>query len=68
MLVLSRKIGESILVPQFGLSLTVVAVKGKTVRLAFSAPPEIEIVREEILHQVRPPARRPPAEGPAAAC
>jgi carbon storage regulator len=53
MLVLSRRVGERILVPQCGLSVTVVAVKGKTVRLAISAPAEIDIFREEIWHQVR---------------
>jgi carbon storage regulator len=53
MLVLSRKIGERILVPQCGLSVTVVAVKGKTLRLAISAPAKTDIYREEIWHQVR---------------
>jgi carbon storage regulator len=59
MLVLSRRVGERILVPQCGLSVTVVAVKGKTVRLAFSAPPEIDIFREEIWHQIREPVQVP---------
>jgi carbon storage regulator CsrA len=53
MLVLSRKVGERILVPQCGLSVTVVAVNGKTVRLAFSAPARIGIFREEVWYQVR---------------
>ena len=48
MLVLSRRIGERIVVPQCRLSITVVAVKGKTVRLAFSAPADIHIEREEL--------------------
>lgn len=51
MLVLGRKVGERIVVPQCGLSITVVAIKGKTVRLAFSAPPEVAILREEIQHR-----------------
>ena len=53
MLVLSRKVGERILVPQCGLSVTVVAVHGKTVRLAITAPAKIDIFREELWHQVR---------------
>ncbi len=61
MLVLSRKTGERILVPRCGLSVTVIAVKGKTVRLAISAPAEVDIFREEIWHQVRQETDRPPA-------
>jgi carbon storage regulator CsrA len=38
MLVLSRKIGERILVPHSELAVTVIAVEGKAVRLGISAP------------------------------
>jgi carbon storage regulator CsrA len=48
MLVLSRKLGEQIVVPQCGLTITISAIKGTTVRLAFSAPPAIEVYREEV--------------------
>lgn len=48
MLVLSRKIGEQIVIPQCGLSVTVVAVNGKTVRLAIAAPDAIDIYRSEV--------------------
>ena len=40
MLVLSRKLGERVLVPQCGLSITVVAVEGNLIRLGFTAPSE----------------------------
>src|SRR5579875_2111185 len=40
MLVLSRKLGERVLVPQCGLSVTVVAIEGNVVRLGFTAPTE----------------------------
>lgn len=63
MLVLSRKVGERIVVPQCGLSVTVVAIKGKTVRLALSAPAEIGIYREEIHHPAAEQAPRPSAAG-----
>jgi carbon storage regulator len=62
MLVLSRKVGERILVPHCALSVTVVAVKGKTVRLAISAPPEIGIFREEVWQPVREPTHSSPAK------
>jgi carbon storage regulator len=52
MLVLSRKIGERILVPDCGLAVTVVAVEGNRVRLGISAPAEITVYREEIWRQI----------------
>jgi carbon storage regulator len=48
MLVLSRKPGEQVLVPQFELAVTVLAVEGKTVRLGISAPAELAVYREEV--------------------
>ena len=51
MLVLSRKLRERIVVPQWGLTITVSAIQGKTVRLAISAPAEIDVYREEVWRQ-----------------
>ena len=48
MLVLSRKVGEQICVPQFDIVLTVLEVKGRTVRLGIAAPKEIAVVRKEL--------------------
>lgn len=48
MLVLTRKIGESIVVPGCQLTVTVSKVKGKQVCLAISAPPEVDIFRQEV--------------------
>ncbi len=48
MLVLGRKVGESIVAPQCQLTITVSAIHGKTVRLAISAPPEMDVYREEV--------------------
>ena len=48
MLVLSRKRGERIVVPQCRLTITVQAIHGNSVRLAIAAPDEIEVYREEI--------------------
>ena len=53
MLVLSRKLGERIVVPHCDLVITVVAIDGKTVRLGISAPPEIGVYREELLRKLR---------------
>jgi carbon storage regulator len=48
MLVLSRKLGERIILPQCGVTVTVVAVEGNRVRLGITAPAEIDIYREEL--------------------
>ena len=52
MLVLSRKIGERMVVPDCDLTITVVAVEGNKVRLGFSAPKEVAVFREEIWRQI----------------
>ncbi len=51
MLVLSRKLGERIVVPQCGLAVTILAVKGKAVRLGISAPEDLTVYREEVWEQ-----------------
>lgn len=49
MLVLSRKIGDSVVIGD-NIRLTVVKVQGSsTVRLAVDAPPEVRILRAELL-------------------
>ncbi len=60
MLVLSRKVGEQIVVPQCELVITVLAVDGKTVRLGFSAPAEVEIFREEVWTRIAGSLDNPP--------
>lgn len=54
-LVLTRKVGEAVLVRRPGedgvmrtMRLYVVAVEGNVVRLAFDGPRELEVVREEL--------------------
>lgn len=51
MLVLSRKIGESLVVPGCDLKLTVVKVSGQRVKLGIEAPREITVHRSEILQR-----------------
>ncbi len=48
MLVLSRKNGESVWISH-GIEVKVLAIRGSTVKLGFSAPPEVLIRREEVL-------------------
>ena len=58
MLVLSRKVGEKILIGD-EIAVTVVRVTQGTVRLGVEAPQDLQIVREEIKEQRRsdPPDR-----------
>lgn len=51
MLVLSRKVGESIIIDG-GITVTVVAVDGNKVRIGIVAPPEVRVDREEF-HRMR---------------
>jgi carbon storage regulator len=63
MLVLSRKIGERILLPDYEVTITVVAIEGNRVRLGISAPAEITVYREEIWDQICQQTNRPPLKG-----
>lgn len=52
MLVLSRKIGERIVMPNCELTITVLAVEGKKVRLGIAAPADLNVYREEVWRQI----------------
>jgi carbon storage regulator len=52
MLVLSRRIGESIVIDG-GITVTVLKMKGNVVQLGFDAPKEIPIRRSELRKLVR---------------
>ena len=49
MLVLRRKVGESIVLAGV-INVSVLAVEGERVKIGISAPPDVTIVREELLH------------------
>ncbi len=51
MLVLSRKVGQRILIGE-NVAVTVVRVTGGGVRLGIEAPPEMAVVREELANQL----------------
>lgn len=61
MLALSRKMGESIIVPSSGLKITILGVTGRRVRLGISGPPEIKIHREEVWRRACEMAEGDPA-------
>lgn len=51
MLYLSRKIGESIVINNT-IELTVIEVRGKTVKIGFNFPPEASVLRKEIWEKI----------------
>ncbi|HEY7314130.1 MAG TPA: carbon storage regulator [Gemmataceae bacterium] len=55
MLVISRKPGQKIVLSN-GITLTVVAVRGNRVRLAFDAPDQFRILRAELVEGQGEPA------------
>jgi len=61
-LVLSRRVGEEVVIPEYGVTVTIVAVRGRTVRLGITAPPSVPILRAEIgpyRRQILPFAAKP---------
>ncbi len=58
MLVLSRKVGEQIIIDDH-IRVTVVAINGSNVRLGFTAPDDVAIHREEIYRQLNPDTEGP---------
>jgi carbon storage regulator len=63
MLVLTRKLGERLIVPHLGFEVAVVGIHGNTVRLGIVAPQEIRVYREEVLKRRRQETRTPPLKG-----
>lgn len=57
MLVLTRKLQEKLLIGE-NIVVQVLAVKGNQVRLGFSAPSEVKILREELYTLIRDLTRR----------
>ncbi|HLI88168.1 MAG TPA: carbon storage regulator [Ktedonobacteraceae bacterium] len=55
MLVLRRKVGESIVLAGV-INISVLAVEGERVKIGISAPPDVTIVREELLHPAPKPS------------
>ena len=52
MLVLSRKIGESIVISE-NVVVTVMSMKGGKIRLGFQAPPEVTVHRQEMYDKIK---------------
>lgn len=51
MLYLARKIGESIIINNT-IEMTVIEIRGKTVKIGFNFPPEASVLRKEIYDKI----------------
>ena len=51
MLVLTRQPHQKIVLPGLHVTLEVVAIKGGAVRIGIEAPPDVQVLREELLDQ-----------------
>jgi carbon storage regulator CsrA len=54
MLVLSRRLNEKVVLPGLGVTVQVVSVKPGVVRLGIEAPPEVRVLRQELLQRPTP--------------
>ncbi len=52
MLYLTRKIGETIVIDE-NVEITVISVSGKVVKLGFNFPPEVSVLRKEVLERIQ---------------
>ena len=53
MLVLSRKVGQKIMVPGCDMTISVVSVSGNRVCLGIAAPKELAVHREEVYRRIQ---------------
>ncbi len=52
MLYLTRKIGETIVIDE-NVEITVISVSGKVVKLGFNFPPDVSVLRKEVLERIQ---------------
>ncbi len=52
MLYLTRKVGDSVVINE-DIEVTVVEVRGKTVKLGFDFPPDVSVLRREIFDRIQ---------------
>lgn len=62
MLYLTRKIGESIVIND-AIKVTVVEIRGKSIKLGFTFPPDVTVLREELYERIQA-ENRAAAESP----
>ncbi len=63
MLYLTRKIGESVIIND-NVEVTVVEVRGKSIKLGFTFPPDVTVLRREIFERIQEENRAAAQTGP----
>jgi carbon storage regulator len=58
MLVLTRKVGAEVLVPDYGIVFKVLEIRANRVRIGVSAPEGIPVYRGELWDRVQQPIRK----------
>lgn len=53
MLVLSRRVGQKIIIPELGIEITPLQTRSDAVRIGIAADPNIQIFREEIWDRIK---------------
>lgn len=61
MLILTRRVGESLMVGD-DITITVLGVKGNQVRIGVNAPKDVAVHREEIFNRIHEGEEAPPPE------
>ena len=59
MLVLSRREGEKIVIPDLGITIELVRLQGNTAKLGIEAPRHVKILREEVADKLPKPESKP---------
>jgi len=49
MLVLTRKLGEEIVLPGCNVSVTILGIRGRAVRVGITAPADVKVLRRELI-------------------
>ncbi|MGB1548148.1 MAG: carbon storage regulator CsrA [Alphaproteobacteria bacterium] len=52
MLYLTRKVGESVIIND-GIEVTVIEIRGKSIKLGFNFPPDASVLRKEIYDRIQ---------------
>lgn len=63
MLYLTRKVGESVVVND-NIEITVMEVRGRSIKLGFTYPPDVTVLRRELYDKIQEENRAAAAAGP----